>query len=306
MKQFAVKLFPKVDPAIGRIRFDVIKSLWLWSMLLTALFLGLPQLNLIGVTLATLIAGITFCLGHSVGLHRGIIHRSYEMPVWVRRLLAYLFVLTGLGGPLTWARIHSVRDYWQNQSSCPEFLGYKHSPWLDFWWNLHFRFQPADTRDMQRIPADIFKDPWLHFLERTWALHQLPLAAMLWLGFGPAVVASAICGRIAVGILCHWFISFATHAWGDQPHQIPDACEMGTNQWFLGVISFGEGFHNNHHAFPNSARLGLGPRDWDLGWYVILLMKRFGLVDKIHVASEVLDVPDRRLGAYKRPKIQPS
>ena len=212
MKPPTIFPMPILDPTIGRVRFDPIKSLWLWSLLLISLLFGLPNLTVTQTIIAATLAGITFCLGHSVGLHRGIIHRSYRTFAWFQSLLVYLFVLTGLGGPLTWARIHAVRDYWQNQSDCPDYFGFKHSLLLDFWWNLHFSFEPADDRAMHRIPSDIPCDPWLRFLEKTWPLHQLPLAAVIWVWLGPSAVASVVCGRIAVGILAHWFIGFASHA----------------------------------------------------------------------------------------------
>lgn len=263
---------------IGRVRFAPFKTLWLWSMLLMSLVIGLPHLTWRETQVAAILGVLTFCLGHSVGLHRGIIHRTYQTSSPVRGVLAYLFVLTGLGGPLTWARLHAIRDYWQNQEDCPPYFAYRHSIWRDIWWNLHLSFEPADDRALHRIPQDILSDPWLRFLQATWPLHQLPLALAVWMFMGPTAIASVICGRIAVGILAHWFIGYASHAWGDSPHQIAGASESGTNHWLLGVLSFGEGFHNNHHAFPHSARMGLGRWDFDLGWWALLAMKKVKLV----------------------------
>lgn len=94
----------------------------------------------------------------------------------------------------------------------------------------------------------------------------------------PAGVAVCVCARTAAGIVGHWFIGYATHAWGERRFEIPGATESGTNIWLLGVLSFGEGFHNNHHALPRSARMGIRARELDLGWLVIRALEALGLV----------------------------
>jgi fatty-acid desaturase len=270
-----------VPPEVGQVRFDAFKSLWLWSMLVPGVVVGLPS-----VTSATLAAslGMTFatlCLGHSVGLHRGIIHRSFDASPFVRGALVYLFVLSGLGGPLSWARLHAVRDHWQNQRDCPPYFAYRHSLARDFWWNLHLRFHEADDRALARLPPDVMNDAWLRFLERTWPLHVLGLAAITFAVGGPGAVAVCVCARTAGGILGHWLVGYVAHVWGERRYTIPGATEAGTNVWLLGVLSFGEGFHNNHHAFAGSARLGLRPHELDLGWLSLRAMQAVGLVGAV-------------------------
>jgi stearoyl-CoA desaturase (delta-9 desaturase) len=221
---------------------------------------------------------VTLCIGHSVGLHRGFIHRTYEANPIVRGVLAYLSVLTGLGGPLSWVRVHAVRDYWQNRADCPPYFAYDHSIVRDFVWNLHLRFEPADDRADGRLPAGVLGDPWLLFLERTWPLHVLALAMFVFVLFGPAAVAVCVCARTAAGLVGHWAVGYAAHAWGERRFVVDGAKESGTNVWLLGVLSFGEGFHNNHHAFPRSARMGMRRRELDLGWVVIWILERARLV----------------------------
>ena len=275
---------PLVPPAVGRVRFDPIRTLWLWFMIVAGVGAGLPALTPGRTALSLALAGATLCLGHSVGLHRGIIHRSYEAGPRLRGALAWLFVLSGLGGPLAWARLHAVRDYWQNRRDCPRFFAYDHSLGRDFVWNLHLRFVPADGRAERRLPGDVLGDRWLGFLERTWPLHVLALGIALLLVDGPGAVAVCLCARTAAGILGHWFVGYAAHTWGRRRFAVPGAREAGTNVWLLGVISFGEGFHNNHHAFPDSARMGLDAREPDLGWICVRALRRLGLVRSVRVA----------------------
>jgi len=282
-----------VPRRVGRVRWDPVRALWLWSLAVAGTAGGLPALDgrLVGTSLG--LAFLTLCLGHSVGLHRGIIHRSYESPPAVRGALAWLFVLSGLGGPLSWARLHAVRDYWQNRRDCPPYFAYDRGLLRDFVWNLHSRFEPRDDRALGRLPDGVLADPWLRFLEATWPLHVAALAAGIWAVLGPEGVAVCVCLRTAAGLLGHWFVGYAAHAWGDRPYQVEGARESGTNLRLLGVLSFGEGFHNNHHAFPGSARMGLARGQFDLGWTCLLVMEALGL-------AWSLGVPGGRPGARER------
>lgn len=297
---------PLVPPEIGVVRFDAAKSAWLWTMLLAGAVFGVPSVTPRLAAISVALAVATLCLGHSAGLHRGIIHRSYETHPVVRGALAYLFVLSGLGGPLSWARLHAVRDHWQNQRDCPRYFAYRHSIARDFWWNLHLTFEPADARADARLPRDVLTDPWLRFLERTWRLHVLAFAAVVWVALGPAGVAVCVCARTAVSILGHWFVGYAAHTWGERRFEVPGASESGRNVWLLGVLSFGEGFHNNHHAFPGSARMGIRRTELDLGWLAIRGLEWAGLVRDLRTWTAPAAYPRLRPSTtIPAPSVQP-
>jgi hypothetical protein len=179
-----------VPPEIGRVRFDAGKTIWLWGMAIPGLA-GIRFATPATLAVSLALTFVTLCIGHSVGLHRGIIHRTYQSHPAVRGALAYLFVLSGLGGPLSWARLHAVRDLWQNRADCPPYFAYRHSAARDFVGNLHLRFEPADDRADARLPPDVLRDPWLRFLERTWPLHVLALALAILAVLAPAAWRSA-------------------------------------------------------------------------------------------------------------------
>jgi stearoyl-CoA desaturase (delta-9 desaturase) len=269
---------PLAPAEVGQVRFDAWKAFWLWSMLVPGALFGFRALTARTLGVALGLTFLTLCVGHSVGLHRGIIHRTYEAHPVTRGVLAYLAVLTGLGGPLSWVRHHAVRDYWQNRADCPRYFAYEHSLARDFVWSLHLRFVPRDDRALARLPAGVLHDRWLRFLERTWPLHVLGLAALAAATLGPPAVLVCVCARTAGGILGHWFIGYAAHVWGERRFMVPGAKESGTNVWLLGVLSFGEGFHNNHHAFPRSARMGIAPGELDVGYWVIRVLRALRLV----------------------------
>jgi fatty-acid desaturase len=284
----AIKTFvapsPLVEPGVGAVRFDVAKALWLWGMLVPGALVGVAVVTprLAAVSLA--MAFLTLCVGHSVGLHRGVIHGTYRASPVVRAVLAELFVLSGLGGPLSWARLHAARDHWQSQPDCPRLFAYRHGLVRDFGWNLHLRFAPRDERHLAKLPAGALDDAWLRFLEKTWPLHHLGLALVVLAIGGPDAVAVCVCARTACGVLGHWFVGYAAHAWGEQRFVVEGATESGTNVWWLGVLSFGEGFHNNHHAHPWSARMGLRMHELDVGWLVLRLFRTMGIVRDVRHA----------------------
>jgi hypothetical protein len=171
-----------------------------------------------------------------------------------------------------------VRDFWQNQPVAPDYFGYRHSMLRDAWWNLHLRFHPRDARAEARLPPDVLGDPWLTWLEHTWPLHTLALTLLLFVIGGADAVAVCVALRVAAGILGHWAVGYVAHRWGERRHVIEGAAEGGTNVWLLGVLSFGEGFHNNHHAHPTSPRMGERWFEFDVGWYALSVLATLRLV----------------------------
>ncbi len=272
------------------------KALWLYLMLASALGLAVFPPSAGALAVSTLLGVITLCAGHSVGLHRGVIHQTYRCSRTTQNLLLYLFVHTGLGGPLSWIRLHHVRDHYQNASECPRYFGYTQSLARDYWWNLHLRFHPQDpTR--YGVPESQLADPYLRFLERTWPVHVLGLGVALWAWCGIEVALSCVSLRVAVSILGHWYVGFMAHKHGRVRYDIEGAPEVGRNLPLLGVLSFGEGFHNNHHANPGSARMGETRLEFDLGWQLVALLEKLGIVCDVRATGRSPNVrkPNARL-----------
>jgi len=268
---------PELNTIHGHTRFGWKKVVWLYLMLLPSLLLGFQILTLERVAIGAGIGLITLCFGHSVGLHRGIIHGAFQTSKTFRNILVALFMLTGLGGPLSWVRLHYLRDYWQNQPDCPDYFAYHHGILRDFFWNLHLTYVPTQA-ELVEIPAKLAADPVLQLLERTWPLYTLVLSVVLALIGGWELVIVAVCMRVSAGILGHWFVGYVAHKWGYMRYTIHGATEEGRNTYLLGLVSFGEGFHNNHHAYPGSARMGHAWWELDLGWLAICAFEHLGLI----------------------------
>lgn len=253
-----------------------------WSPKKTAWFVvtGLPGLALLPFALSIETAAVgaalgfgTFLFGHTVGLHRGVLHRSFEMSRILRSTLLVGFVLTGLGSPLWWIRAHNQRDHWQNQPTAPDWFRYDHGPLQDAVWNMHTVY----VEDREYANPDQLSDPALRLLDRSWLPINLAFFALIAaLGGWPHLVISGFL-RVWLSLILHWWVGYEAHAHGDLPYPVHGAVESGRNRWLLGIFSLGEGFHNNHHAFPDSAKIGHEPWQFDAGWQVIRAMEALGL-----------------------------
>lgn len=232
-------------------------------------------------------------LGHSLGSHRKLIHDSFDCPRWLEYLLVYLGVQVGLSGPLGLVRQHDLRDYAQRQPDCHPFLRHGAGFWKDAWWQLHCRLELDDPPRLEPAPA-IASNRFYRLLERTWMLQQLPPALLLYLAGGWAFVIWGVCARVAAGVTGHWLIGHLAHNHGGMHHSVDGAAVQGRNVRLASLLTMGESWHNNHHAFPGSARLGLYPGEWDPGWWALVLLHRLGLARRIRLAQDCATRPELR------------
>lgn len=143
--------------------------------------------------------------------------------------------------------------------------------------------QPPEIRVEERIG----KDPFYLFLERTWmAQHLLPDVLLYALG-GWAFVWWRACARVTAGVFGHWLIGYLAHNHGSIIREVRGAAVQGRNVHFASLLTMGECWHNNHHAYPGSARLGLAPGEWDPGWWVLLALRHMGLVWSIRLPADL-------------------
>ncbi|WP_298912983.1 acyl-CoA desaturase [uncultured Algimonas sp.] len=283
-----IRVTPGCDPVAGCVRWDPVKSLW-WSAMTAGWIVGGALRFSWGAVGAFLVAcAVVLCGGHSLGMHRRLIHESFDCPHWLTLAGAWLGTLVGLGGPRTMMHTHDLRDWAQRQPDCHPYLRHGHGPWRDFWWQVHGRLvldSPPSFR-----PSALYRDSRaLQFLQAGAFAQQLPVAAALFLIGGPGWVAWAVCGRVSLGIFGHWAVGWVAHnptpqRWQSGRFHNAGHCTQGRNVRGFGLITFGEAYHNNHHAFPESARLGLLPGQPDPGWWVLCALRRMGLVWNVNEA----------------------
>jgi stearoyl-CoA desaturase (delta-9 desaturase) len=268
------------DPADvlqGEVRYSPAKSLWFVGMAVAAAIGGAMTISWAAVAVFVLSTGSVLLFGHSLGSHRRLIHASYDCPRWLECWLVWMGVQVGLAGPLGLLRQHELRDYAQRLPDCHPYLRHGSVLWRDAWWQLNCELhlhQPPALKLEPRIAADRF----VAFLERTWMLQQLPPALLLFAAGGWGFVFWGVCARITAGVFGHWLIGYFAHNHGAMNFHVEGAAVQGRNIRWTSLLTMGESWHNNHHAFPGSARLGLAPGEWDPGWWMLSALRRMGLV----------------------------
>lgn len=269
----------------GKVIWSPLKSIWVVVMYLFGIY-GVLFLSSIGNFLVFLISSaITLCLGHSLGMHRRLIHQSYECPKWLEYLFVHLGVIVGLAGPFGMVRTHDTRDWAQRQLQCHPYFSHQSSFLKDGFWQIHCDIvlkHPPRFKEESILDTQFYR-----FMEKTWMLQQLPLALILYFIGGVEWVIWGTCLRVAISVTGHWLIGYFAHNSGHRSWHVKGAGVQGYNIKFCGLITMGECWHNNHHAFPGSAKLGLEKGQSDPGWWVLIILSKIGLVKNLKLVADL-------------------
>ncbi|HRC44683.1 MAG TPA: fatty acid desaturase [Nitrospira sp.] len=225
--------------------------------------------------------------GISLGYHRLHTHRGYKCPQWFEYFLAVCGSLTLEGGPIFWVATHRIHHQKSDQPGDP------HSPrdgawWAHIGWILLGEAKHNNTKLMAKYAPDLAKHKFYVWLN-NWHWVPLTLVGLALLAWGGlSMVLWGICLRVVFGLHATWAVNSATHMWGSRRFRTRDDSR---NNWWVALLTFGEGWHNNHHAHPVSARHGLAWYEFDPTWLTLKLMRAVGFVRNIQVAkvNSVLD-----------------
>lgn len=266
---------PGCSPVEGRVVWDPAHSLWNGGMLAAALTFGPLTFNWGALAVFAATTGGALLLGHSVGFHRRLIHGSFDCPLWLEHCLVWVGTAVGMSGPFWMIRTHDLRDWAQRQTDCHDYLAHRRPMLVDAVWQIHCRLELArpPAFDMGRVQRDRF----YRFLERTWMLQQVPIAIGLYLLGGWGFVVWGVCARVAVSVTGHWFVGHLAHRRGPQTWRVREAGVQAHDVPWAAIPTMGEAWHNNHHAFPGSAKIGLYPGQSDWGFRFIQLLEWLGL-----------------------------
>jgi len=222
---------------------------------------------------------ITGMLGITLGYHRLLTHRSFKAPRWVERTLGTMGVLALQRGPIEWVATHRMHHSFVDDARDP------HNARQGFWWShLAWMCVPnPDLRDIvhqRKFARDIVADPYLNWLsgDLPQILVQVSLGVILLAIGGWNYVIWGIFVRCAFVYHVTWFVNSATHQYGYRNFETKD---LSTNNWWVALLAFGEGWHNNHHAYPDVAQAGIKWWEFDLTFLVIRLMSKLGLAYEI-------------------------
>lgn len=239
-----------------------------------------------------LLVGLYFFTGFGVtiGYHRLLTHYSFQTSLFLRRFLAIAAALAGQGGPLFWVSTHRLHHAFADQDGDP------HDARCGFLWS-HIAWtilnKDAYQTDLRRV-EDLASDAVLRWIDRWHLCLQLLLALFVFvvatltsnIYSGIAAVIWAIPLRIVLVLHCTWLTNSAAHLWGRRRFETLDKSH---NNFWIALLTLGEGWHNNHHAFPSSARHGLAWYEFDPSWQLIKLLRSMHMITKVKVA----DLPSR-------------
>jgi len=218
--------------------------------------------------------GLGICLGY----HRLLTHRSFETPKMVEYALTIFGNLTWQGAPIRWVGTHRMHHRDSDTETDP------HSPRHGFSWAHAFWCLMEDPlgRDPRELAKDMQRDRVHLLLDRYFWVPQIVLAVLLHALGGWPWVIWGICVRTVFSYHATWFVNSAAHTWG---YRNFETRENSHNTWWVALLSFGEGWHNNHHAFARSARHGLRWWELDLTYLTIRVMQALGLARDVYAVE---------------------
>lgn len=221
-------------------------------------------------------------LGVGMGFHRLLTHRGYKTPKWVEYFLSVCGVLSLEGGHIDWVVTHRIHHAHTDAPGDP------HSPrdggwWAHMGWILRGTAQQHGDEVMMRYAPDLMKDRFHVLLNHVYWIPLVVLGAVLLALGGWGMLFWGIFLRVTVNLHATWLVNSATHMWGTRRFVTTDD---STNLWWVALLTFGEGWHNNHHAHPRAARHGLKWYEIDLNWYGIRTLQFLGLATDIKLISK--------------------
>lgn len=229
---------------------------------------------------------LTGSLGICMGYHRLLTHGAFQTYKPVRWLLALLGGLSGEGSAVTWVANHRKHHKYSDKEGDP------HSPRHGKWWAHIFWFMPNRGQKWQqellsRYAPDMVKDRGMMILHKLFLPSHFALGAVLFavgyygtaLGmggvwYGCSMFFWGLALRMVYVMHVTWLVNSATHLWGYRTY---DTTDDSKNLWWVGLLAFGEGWHNNHHAYQRVASQGHKWWEIDVTYWAILAMEKVGL-----------------------------
>jgi stearoyl-CoA desaturase (delta-9 desaturase) len=234
------------------------------------------------VGVAVLLHCITIGLGISLGFHRLATHRSFKVPKGLEYFFILCGTLAGQGAVKGWVGYHRMHHAYTDTAgeTLRDRLADPHNSTEGFWWshiNWLMHDVPSKT-ELSRFTKDISAEPFYQFFHQYYIVLQVVLGLLLYGLGGMPFVVWGIFLRLFVGFHSTCFVNSVCHRWGYRTHNTQDT---STNCWWVALLTFGEGWHNNHHAVQSSARFGWRWWEIDLVWLTIQFLEKLGLATKV-------------------------
>ena len=239
------------------------------------------------LALAAFLWWISGSLGIGMAYHRLLTHRGYKTHKWIEYFLTTCGTLALEGGPFFWVATHRVHHQNTDKEGDP------HSPkdggfWSHMGWIITGRAMHNNSDSLLPYVPDLRKDKFHTWISKWHWVPITTLGVILLAIGGFEWVLWGIFLRTTVGLHATWLVNSATHIWGSQRFMTGDT---STNSFWVAMLTFGEGWHNNHHAHPQSARHGLAWYEFDLNWYGIAFLRMLGLAWDVKLPKLEKSIP---------------
>lgn len=241
--------------------------------LLAPWFFSWPALGLL-VFLHWLFGSIGICLGY----HRLLSHRSFQVPKWLEYAIALIGALALQGGPIFWVGGHRQHHAHTEDINLDPYSAQRGFWWSHILWIFYPRPEFFDYDTYKKYAPDLARQPFYCWLDRYFLLLQIPFALLLYALGGWSFVIYGVFVRCVLLWHSTWFVNSASHLWG---YRTFDANDGARNLWWVSIVTYGEGWHNNHHTYPHMAKSGFSWWEIDVTWWSILVLQTLGLAKKV-------------------------
>ncbi len=255
------------------------------------------------VAIFALMYWVTACLGITFGFHRMLSHRTFKTPKWVERFFAFCGTLAVQGTIKTWVAHHRMHhantDTPLDPHNARKGFWHSHLTWMFI---DHEVFD--DEKRINRFARDITSDPWLNFLSIPIVMigiQALLGVAFYFIGGWPWVFWGIFLRLVAVYHIT-WFVNSATHKWGYRNFESED---LSTNNWWVGILAWGEGWHNNHHTYQDSCKSGYRWWEIDMTYWIIKALSYLGLTYDLKIPEEMIYSKDKD-SIIREPEVTPA
>jgi sn-2 palmitoyl-lipid 9-desaturase len=227
-----------------------------------------------------LFGSIGICLGY----HRLLTHRSFQVPKWLEYIITLIGTLALQGGPIFWVAGHRLHHLYTEDFDKDPYSAKRGFWWSHMLWLFYPKTEFFDYDAYKKFAPDLDRDPFYRWLNKYYLLLQVPVALLLYAIGGWSFVIYGVFLRAVVLWHSTWLINSASHLRGYRSFANED---NSRNLWWAALLTYGEGWHNNHHAYPNVAKAGWRWWEVDPTWWAIQGLAKLGLARKIVMPPNV-------------------
>jgi len=229
---------------------------------------------------------LTASVGICFGFHRYLTHRGMVMPKWLDYFIVFCGTLACQNGPLKWVAQHRMHHEGSDTENDP------HNVRQGFWWAhlgwmCYDRHQFDNPTRLKKFTRDISHDKFYQFLDKYFIYIQVGLAIDFYILGGISWVVWGIFVRLVLVYHATWCVNSVCHYWGYTNYRdkigSTNLHDLSKNNWIVAILTFGEGWHSNHHKIPRSAKHGTKKHEIDLTYCLIYSLSKLGLLSNLKV-----------------------